>query len=133
VNGLARLFDPRADWLLIGGIINGHVTWSLQLLINYLLDAAACDAAAAGATQLGGYELAMVVVTFVMAAITSVFLVACIRVLRFVRGGRLAVYDDERRRRTFMAAAGAALSGLFVLVIVFGGSLHLVLAPCIRG
>ncbi len=133
MNALTRLFDPRSDWLLIGGIVNGHVTWSLQLVINYLLDAAACDAAAAGTTQLGGYEAAMVVVTFVMAAITTVFFIACLRALRMVHAGRLAFDDDERRRRTFLAATGAVLSGLFVLVILFGGSLHLALAPCIRG
>jgi hypothetical protein len=133
VSAIARLFDARADWLLLGGIINGHVTWSLQLVINYLLDAAACDAAAAGATQLVGYEVAMVVITFVMAGITTLFCIGCVRALRMLRAGQLGLDDDERRRRTFMAAAGAILSGLFVGTILFGGSLHLVLAPCIRG
>jgi hypothetical protein len=130
---LRRLADPGGDVILLAGVINGHVTWSLQLLINYMLDGAACDAAAAGATQLAGYEAAMVAVTAVMAGITTAVLIGCVRALRLLRSGQVRREPDEIRRRSFMAMLGIMLSGLFVLVILFGGTLHLTLAPCIRG
>lgn len=117
--------------LLWFGLFGGHVAWTLQLVVNYVLASLAClpqapDVAIAG---VHGYALLMALVSAVTGAVALTATVAAFRLWRQSAGnGR---WDAEPARWPgFVALAGFLLSGLFLVVIVAGGIVNLFLAPC---